>query len=109
MKFIDNLYYGELVKNKPDRFKKKIKKGSLFTGAYVVCLPENKDEPLEYYSARLLKQDYYKRHDITVLGIAADETEAIGIVNDIVKDCIDKTGTLNLREFAEFLTSGTEV
>ena len=41
MKFIDRPYYGERVKRKGSRLIKKIRKGSFFTGAYVLCLPES--------------------------------------------------------------------
>ena len=103
MKFIDDLYLGETVEKKHKKIKKKIKKGSLFTGAYVICLPEDSDEPVEFFSSRLLKQDFYKRNEPTVIGIAADEDEAIEVVGDIVKDCIEKTGSLNLRQYTESL------
>ncbi len=106
MRFIDDLYLGQAVKAKEKRIIKKIKKGSFFTGAYVICLPEKTDEPLEFYSARLLKQDYYKRHEPTIIGIASNEDEAIEVVNDILKDCIKKTGSLNMRSYTEMLCKG---
>ncbi len=103
MRFIDRLYFGERAKRKSAKLVKKIRKGSRMTGAYVVCLPENRSEPMEFYSARLLLQDYYKTHEPVILGIAADEDEAIEVVNSIIKDCIEKTGSVDVRSFAEGL------
>ncbi|MBR5376856.1 MAG: hypothetical protein IK139_06205 [Lachnospiraceae bacterium] len=103
MKFIDRPYFGERVKRKGSRLIKKIRKGSLFTGAYVVCLPESRTSPVEYFSARLLRQDYYKRHEPVVIGIAADEDEAMEVTACIIKDCIEKTGSLDLRSYTESL------
>ncbi len=103
MKFIDRLYFGEKVKKKGNRIIRKIRKGSFFTGAYVICLPENRTTPVEYYSARLLLQDYYKTHEPTVIGIAADEEEAMEVTADIIKDCMEKTGSLDVRRYTESL------
>ncbi|MCR5650547.1 MAG: hypothetical protein K6F86_05140 [Lachnospiraceae bacterium] len=107
MKFIDRLYFGERVQKKGNRIIKKIMKGSFFTGAYVICLPESGESPVEYYSARLLLQDYYKTHEPTILGIAADEEEAMEVTTRIIKDCIEKTGTLDIRSYTESLTGSS--
>ncbi len=85
MKFIDDLYLGQAVKAKEKRIIKKIKKGSFFTGAYVICLPEKTDEPLEFYSARLLKQDYYKRHEPTIIGA---HVQPAGFFDTVLQDII---------------------
>ena len=103
MKFIDSLYFGEKVRKKGNRIIKKIRKGSFFTGAYVICLPESRKVPVEYYSARLLLQDYYKTHEPVIIGIAADEEEAMEVTAVIIKDCMEKTGTLDVRNYTEGL------
>ncbi len=103
MKFIDRLYFGEQAKKKGKRIIKKIRKGCFFTGAYVICLPEDRETPVEYYSARLLLQDYYKTHEPTIIGIAADEEEAMEVTAGIIKDFIEETGTLDVRSFTERL------
>ncbi len=103
MKFIENLYLGGIAVKKCKKIQKKIQKGSCLTGAYVVCIPEDNDEPIEFFNASLLRQDYYKRHEPTVIGIAAGEDEAIELVADIVKDCFLKTGGLRLRQYTESL------
>lgn len=104
MRFIENLYLGEMAGRKAGKLKRKIKKGSLTTGAYVLCLPDDPAEPVEFFQARLLRQDYYKRHEPLIIGLAADEDEAIELVSKIVKDCIVKTGSLRLRQYTESLT-----
>ncbi|MBQ7463716.1 MAG: hypothetical protein IJS86_02535 [Lachnospiraceae bacterium] len=103
MRFIDRLYFGERAKRKSARLVKKIRKGSRMTGAYVVCLPENGSDPMEFFSARLLSQEYYKTHEPVILGIAADEDEAVEVVNSIIKDCIEKTGSVDIRNYTEML------
>ncbi len=107
MKFIDDLYLGPRAAKKEKRLIKKIKKGSFFSGAYVICLPEDSNEPLEYIDSRFLSQDYYKRHEPLIIGIAADEDEAMELVNDIIKDCMEKTGSLNVRCFTEELAKAS--
>ena len=104
MKFIENLYLGEIAREKEKKIRKKLKKGSLLTGAYVLCLPEDSSEPVEFYYAGLLKQEYFKRHEPLIIGIAANEDEAVEVVSDMVKDCLLKTGSLNLRKYTESLT-----
>ncbi|MBO4373586.1 MAG: hypothetical protein J5829_00605 [Lachnospiraceae bacterium] len=103
MRFIERLYFGERAKRKSGRLIKRIRKGSRLTGAYVICLSEGSTDPMEFYSARLLSQDYYKTHEPTILGIAADEDEAVEVVSSIIKDCIETTGSLDVRSFTRHL------
>ena len=96
MKFYKALYVGDTVKD-PNKIKKKLKRheGCL---VYVICIAQG-DDQLEIYHSGYLKQKYYRKHPPIVIGIASDYKEAVNIVVQITKECVEKTGSCNLKDY----------
>lgn len=96
MKFYKYLYIGDTVTN-PAKIKRKLK---LHAGvsAYVIALCKGPDQ-LEIFHAGYLKQRYYRYHPPVIIGIASDYEEAISMIVQITRECLDATGGCNLKEY----------
>lgn len=99
MKFIEHLYLGETAREKYHRLKWKINHGAGTVDTYVICLPKYSSDPLEYFDAAILRQHYYRKNPPTIIGLAVGEDEAVDVVSTIIKDCMAKTSSLDVRSF----------
>lgn len=97
MKFYNDLYIGEGIKNE-----KKIKRRlSLYIGqlsVYVLALCKGKDQ-LEIYHCAILKQPYYRKHQPYVVGLASSYQEALDLTVKIMDDAMLYTGKPDIKEF----------
>lgn len=96
MKFYKYLYVGDAVKN-PVKVKWKLKHRA-GQQIYVICLARGSDQ-LELFHCAYLQQKYYKYHPPVIIGIAADFDEAVQIVIKITQECLDATGSCELKEY----------
>ena len=96
MKFYKHLYIGDTVTN-PAKVKRKLKLHA-GVGVYVIALSKGPDQ-LEIFHAGYLKQKYYRFHPPVIIGIASDHEEAVEIVIQITRECLDTTGGCNLKEY----------
>ena len=103
MKFYKYLYVGDTVKD-PARVKRRLKRhaGEL---VYVICLTKGPDQ-LEIFHSAYLKQKYYRYHPPVVVGIAKSHEEAVNLVAEMVKECLEATGGCNLKEFLKQKAKG---
>lgn len=105
MKFIKHPYLGESARESYRKLRWKISHGAGTIDTYVVCMPEYSSDPLEYFNAALLRQHFYRKNPPVVIGIAVGEDEAVSVVEDIINDCMEKTGSLDVRSFVMSLVS----
>ena len=96
MKFYKNLYVGETVEH-VGVIKQKLKIHAMVR-VYLVTLAYG-DDQLEIYSSMLLKQKYFRKHAPIIIGIASDYEEAVGIVQQIVEESLERTGKCELKEY----------
>lgn len=96
MKFYKHLYIGDTVTN-PARVKWKLKYHA-GTQVYVVSIAPGADQ-LEIFHAAYLKQRYYRYHPPIIVGIASDYEEAVQIIVQIAQECVEVTGSCNLKEY----------
>lgn len=96
MKFYKYLYIGDTIKD-PVKVKRKLKRhaGQLI---YVICIAQGADQ-LEIFHSAYLKQKYYRLHPPVIIGIAGDYGEAVSLVVQITKECLEATGNCNLKEY----------
>lgn len=95
-----NIYCNAGMKNKKlDKIKKKLESGFLLSSYYLIALSRNPIDQLEVYDGRQLVQSYYKKNPPYVVGIAESYDDAIELVQVIVKECLDKRGDCNLKEY----------
>ena len=84
MKFYDSLYLSESIE-KPNRAKRRLFFGVGCSGLYVISLARNTDQ-LDIFSAALLKQKYFDKRSLVIVGIAAGRQEAVGLVEQMLRD-----------------------
>jgi len=98
------MFYGDSMLMKGPRFLKKLNKGRYLHGAYLICLSESPEDPLEFFSTSQLLQPHYKScpPDISVCGLAKDRDEAIMVVEHII-DAAEAEGCATVRSFVEGL------
>lgn len=97
MKFYYNLYVSDGLKNKKEKCIKKLESGKYPLGVYILVLPENSENQLEFYRATMLYQKYFYSRDIFIVGLAESYMEAIYLVEKITREVFEKTGDTDLR------------
>lgn len=97
MELLEPLYLSPSVK-KPKELLRKLKKSHKPCRFFVLTLA-NGCEQLEIYPAYCLQQPFYRKYPPVVVGLARDYAEAVGLLEEIVKDSLRVTGTCNLKEY----------
>lgn len=98
--YYPGLYLGESIKEeKLEKIKKKLEKKPLFSGVFLVTISRNASDQLELYAGKELAQSYYQKNPPYVVGIAGSREEAIGLVEKIVKECLQARGDCALKEY----------
>ena len=97
IKFYKNLYISESIHN-PKRIKWKLKTGTGQLNVYLISLSNCSDQ-LDCFHNGLLKQKYFHKLDLKVVGIAASYTEAIDLIQTILKDVIKETGNVDMKTY----------
>lgn len=96
MKFYRYLYIGDTVTDLA-KIKWKLKHHA-GTQVFVVTIAQGADQ-LEIFHAAYLKQRYYRYHPPIIIGIASCYEEAVDIIVKITQECVEVTGTCNLKEY----------
>jgi len=96
IQFYDQLYVGDSIK-KPEKIIKKLKKNAGQLNIYIIT-PAKGNDLLEIIHAGFLKQIYYKENPPYIIGIANGYDEALALVEKIVMEYYNKTGTFNFKE-----------
>lgn len=95
-----DLYLGESIdRKKLDKIKKKLEDKPLLSGVFLIAISRNPSDQLEIYDARQLVQKYYETNPPYVVGIAADHDEAMKMVEQIARECMEKRGDCALKEY----------
>ncbi len=98
MRFHNNLYLGESIKH-PELTKWKLRVAAGQFKVHLVVLSQNGNNQLECFHNALLKQKFFRRQDLYVVGIAANYEEAISLIQYIAEECVKETGTGNIKDF----------
>lgn len=96
MKFYKCLYVGDRVRH-VHAVKQKLRFHA-DVNVYLIAICSGTDQ-LEIYRASLLKQRYFRKHAPIIAGIAADYEEAVGLVQQIVEESLQRTGTCDLKYY----------
>lgn len=95
------LFVGENVKKNLSLTILKIKMGRLAAGVYLITLSANPDNLLEFFPADLLKQKSCRRSCPPIIGIAKGREEAMTLVQQILEETYDHTGTFRVAEYLQ--------
>lgn len=96
MKWYENLYVGESIADKAGRIKRKIEHNGITPSVYLVTLPSNPANLLDIIPARDLLQPGYPKQDLHIIGLAKGYDEAIGLVQQMIEEALQKTGTTDI-------------
>ena len=102
MYFFKNLYVGPSIRD-PEEVKRKLMRGEGQITIYVIALSPSVPGPgsnqLEILHCVNLQQPYYKKYPPYIIGIAAGRTEAVELVQKLVQDAYDHTGSGDVRAY----------
>lgn len=100
LKYHPDLYLGESINRKKlDKIKKRLENKPLLSGVFLIALAGNPSDQLEIYDARQLAWKYYEKYPPYVVGIAGNHEEAVRMVEQMVRECIEKRGDCALKEY----------
>ncbi|MCR4787902.1 MAG: hypothetical protein K5888_04890 [Lachnospiraceae bacterium] len=97
MRYYKYLYVSDSIKD-PDKIKLSLKLHKGLLGIYVVMLSSDPDQ-VEIMNAAFLKMPYYRKHPPVIVGIARTFDEAAGLVTDMVKESMFRTGQASVKKF----------
>ncbi|MBP9997124.1 MAG: hypothetical protein KBT19_07595 [Lachnospiraceae bacterium] len=97
IKYIDKLYVSEEISD-TDKIKKKIRRGAGSIDIFVIALRNGSDQ-LEYFHNGLFKQKIMHSYDVTIVGFAKSEADCLLIIEQIMKDTIEVTGTYDMKSY----------
>ena len=102
MYFYTNLYAGPSIRD-PEEVKRKLMRGEGQFTIYVIALSPSVPGPgsnqLEILHCANLKQPYYRKYPPFIIGIAAGRTEAVELVQRLVQEAYDRTGSGDVRAY----------
>ena len=98
MRFHNKLYIGESIKH-PIRVKWKLRIGAGQLQVHVIVVSNNQSNQLACFHNGLLKQKFFRKQELLVVGIAGDYSEAVSLITQITEECVKETGTGNIKDF----------
>ena len=100
LRYASNLYLGKsIAPEKLDKIKKRLYKKPLLANVYLITPARNPADQLDIFDARQLIQPHYKEEEFLVLGIVSDYEEALQLIEQITRECLEARGDCNLREY----------
>ena len=97
--FHSNLYVADELSKEKRKVIKKLKQGKLQMGVSVIAIPQGEGDMLEIFPSYVLLQDYYKKLDVNVVGLAGDKSSAFDMVVRMMDDCQKARGDANVRAY----------
>lgn len=99
MRFYRELYLSDNLERKKEKIIRKMERGKFPLRLYVLVMPPDGPNPLEYYSTALMRQGLFLNDDILVVGIASCEEDAMDMVEEIAKEVYLRTGDVDIRGY----------
>ncbi len=99
MKFYDRLYVGESITD-PEKVKWKLLHNAGQFSVYVIALAQS-DDQLDIFHCAQLKQRYYDRENLFIVGLAGSREEAVGLVVAMTEEVVEKTGEADIRGYIQ--------
>ena len=103
IRFIENLYVGDLAARKKKTYIRMIRKGKSQPDLYIITYAASGRDMLDILPTRCLHQKFIRDRLPEIVGIAVGKEEAIGLFRKMVRDCFRKTGGCNVKEYLQSL------
>ena len=94
-----NLYIGEQAEKNHGKIMKKLEKGKLVSGFFLITKPSNDNNLFDILPAKELLFPYYKQRELVVYGLAKDKAEAENLVVTMLEDIYRENGGLCCKEY----------
>ena len=105
--FSENLYSTKATKPSVNQIKFKIISGIGTVRLYLITLSANGMDLFDIYPAMQFKQRSMRKRNFLIVGIAESRRAAMELTALMIKDCADKTGSLdNMREYFDSFFRG---
>lgn len=101
MKFLQELYMGERVAPKADQIIKKIMTDEAVSNLYLIAMSTHPDNMLDLIPHWEVLQKGYPKDHIRVAGLADGKKDAIGLIQFMVEESLEKTGSADVRAYLE--------
>lgn len=99
MKFLQELYLGELAAPKVEQIVKKIKNDQLVPNLYLIVMSTHPDNMLDLIPQKDVLQKGYPKEQLQVVGLADNKKEAFALVQLIVEEAFALTGSADIRTY----------
>lgn len=98
IEYCENLYLSDgFTEKKLSKIKKKIEQGK---GSVALLLKsENKEDCIDIVTPFQLKSKVWEGKSPVCIGLASGKDDATELVQTVIKDCLEKTGKIDLKEF----------
>lgn len=93
------LYIGEMANKQKKKIKWKIRHRAGTLRVYLLTMPSNDKNSLDIINAAYLKQPYYKKREIRIVGIALTYEEALQVLLQIVDDVYKNTKGMDIKGY----------
>lgn len=100
MVWYDDLFVGKsITPRKRKRIIRKIKRRSIFNAAYLLTLSTNPDNLIDIIDVKVIRQRYYPKKELFIIGLAGNYEEALMLAGEIVSGIYTAQGNFRVREF----------
>ena len=99
MTFFQDLYLGEKVSAKKNQIMKKLNSDKVVVDLFLIVLANHPDNMLEIVPQAEILQRGYPDIDFKVVGLAKGKKEAFAVVQRIVEDALNTTGSADVRPY----------
>lgn len=99
MEIYCELYLEEGLADRKEKICKRLQKGKMVPGCYVISLAQREEEYLEIYSAVELVQKYYREKEILVVGLAKSQEGAFEIIEQLTNKVYEETKDADLKAY----------
>ena len=101
MKFLQELYLGEKIIPKVDGIVKKIKTEKVVPNLYLITMASHPDNMLDLIPEWEVFQKGYPREALRIIGLAENKKSAMKLIQSIVEESINETGSADIRAYLE--------
>lgn len=99
MNWYSELYIGEGAKPKAKKIIRKLKRNAGQIDVYLITLAANGQDMLDIINSAYLKQPAVRRNLPMIVGIAKGYEEAVGLVQQMVREAYEATGDCRIPEY----------
>ena len=99
MQFMGSLYVGESLSSTEYKIVEKVHRGQVIQNLYLIVFSTNPDNMLDLIPEWEVMQKHYPKEMLKIVGIANGKKEAIRLVQSIIKESLQETGSADVREY----------